>query len=387
MIGAYRVAEIRNAEAALMATLPPGTLMQRAAAGLASVCAEILGGPYGARVLLLVGSGDNGGDTLYAGARLARRGARVDALLLGERTHPGGLTALQFAGGRVIADTDELPRLAESAHLVLDGVVGIGGKPGLRPDAGKAVQIVTESGAVIVAVDVPSGIDVDTGETPASHVHADVTVTFGSAKIGLLVDPGAAAAGVLHMVDIGLRPYLPEPALEALDAADVAARLPHPARQSHKYSRGLAGVLAGSAQYAGAAALCVGGAIRGGIGMVRFVGTDAAAALVRQHWPEAVVGKGQVHAWVLGPGLGSGDEVAAEVAEIFCEGVPVVVDADALRHLPEDLRSPALLTPHAGELARLLDVSREEVEARRLTCVQGAAAHTWNRRTLVLRCA
>ena len=154
----------------------------------------------------------------------------------------------------------------------------------------------------------------------------------------------------------------------------MAARLPHPARQSHKYSRGLAGVLAGSAQYAGAAALCVGGAIRGGIGMVRFVGTDAAAALVRQHWPEAVVGKGQVQAWVLGPGLGSGDEVAAEVAEIFCEGVPVVVDADALRHLPEDLRSPALLTPHAGELARLLDVSREEVEARRLTCVQGAAA-------------
>jgi ADP-dependent NAD(P)H-hydrate dehydratase / NAD(P)H-hydrate epimerase len=373
MITAYRVGEIRKAEAALMATLPPGTLMQRAAAGLAAVCAEILGGPYGARVLLLVGSGDNGGDTLYAGATLARRGARVDALLLGERTHPGGLAALRRASGHVIANPDDLPGLAEKAHLALDGIVGIGGKPGLRPDAAKAVQTVTDAGAVIVAVDSPSGIDVDSGETPASHVPADVTVTFGAAKVGLLVDPGAAAAGVLHIIDIGLRPYLPAPALEALEATDVATRLPHPGRQSHKYSRGVVGVLAGSAQYAGAAALCVGGAIRGGAGMVRFVGADAAAALVRQHWPEAVVGKGQVQAWVLGPGLGSGDQVAEEVAEVFDEGLPVVVDADALRHLPEEVESPALLTPHAGELARLLEVGRDDVEARRLSYAQTAA--------------
>jgi hydroxyethylthiazole kinase-like uncharacterized protein yjeF len=374
MIAAYPVAEIRAAESALMATLPPGTLMQRAAAGLAAVCADVLGGPYGARVVLLVGSGDNGGDTLYAGARLARRGARVDALLLGgDRTHAGGLAALRRAGGHVIADLDNLPAVAAKAHLALDGIVGIGGKPGLRPDAAASVQTVTDARPVIIAVDVPSGIDVDTGETPASHVRADVTVTFGTAKIGLLIDPGAEAAGVLHIIDIGLRPYLPATTMEALEVADVAARLPHPGRQSQKYSRGVVGVLAGSPNYAGAAALCVGGAIHGGAGMVRFVGAEATAALVRQHWPEAVAAKGRVQAWVLGPGLGSGDEVTEEVAKVFGERLPVVVDADALQHVPKPFNGPALLTPHAGELARLLDVEREEVEARRLTYAQRAA--------------
>jgi hydroxyethylthiazole kinase-like uncharacterized protein yjeF len=374
MIPAYDVAEIRAAEAALMATLPPGTLMQRAAAGLATVCADVLDGPYGARIVLLVGSGDNGGDTLYAGARLARRGARVDALLLGgDHTHPGGLAALRRAGGHLITDPDDLPAVAAKAHLALDGIVGIGGKPGLRPDAATAVETVTDAGAVIVAVDVPSGIDVDSGEAPASHVRADVTVTFGAAKIGLLVDPGAGAAGVLHIIDIGLGPYLPTATLEALAELDVAARLPHPGRQSHKYSRGVVGVLAGSPQYAGAAALCVGGAIRGGAGMVRFIGAEATAALVRQHWPEAVAAKGRVQSWVLGPGLGSGDDVAGDVAKVFGERLPVVVDADALQYVPRPFNGPALLTPHAGELARLLDAPREDVEARRMWYAQSAA--------------
>jgi ADP-dependent NAD(P)H-hydrate dehydratase / NAD(P)H-hydrate epimerase len=374
MIAAYPVAEVRAAEAALMATLLPGTLMQRAAAGLAAVCADVLGGPYGARVVLLVGTGDNGGDTLYAGARLARRGARVDALLLGgERTHAGGLAAFRRAGGHVIDDPEDLPGLAAMAHLALDGIVGIGGKPGLRPDAATALQTVTEAGPVIVAVDVPSGIDVDSGEAPASHVRAHVTVTFGTAKIGLLVDPGAEAAGVLHIIDIGLRPYLPKPAVEALEATDVAARLPHSERQSHKYSRGVVGVLAGSANYAGAAVLCVGGAIRGGAGMVRFVGPEGAAALVRNHWPEAVAARGRVQSWVLGPGLGSGEGVEQQVAEVFRERLPVVVDADALRYLPKPYNGPALLTPHAGEVARLLDVEREEVEAKRLSYARTAA--------------
>src|SRR5690242_16139646 len=113
-----------------MAQLPPSTLMQRAAAGLASTSARLLGRVYGANVALLVGSGDNGGDALFAGARLARRGARVSAVLLGSRTHEAGLTALRLAGGRV-----DSPAVLESADLVLDGIVGIGGHGSLRDDA------------------------------------------------------------------------------------------------------------------------------------------------------------------------------------------------------------------------------------------------------------
>ncbi len=376
MIGAWRVEQIRAAESALMATLPPGTLMQRAAAGLATACAELLDGPYGARVLLLVGAGDNGGDTLYAGARLAQRGARVDAVLLGgDRTHHAGLEALRNAGGRVAdPDANEVRALAERAHLALDGIVGIGGTPGLRPAAEKAVAAVADAGVPVIAVDLPSGIGVDSGETPASHVHADLTVTFGAYKVGLLIDPGATAAGPIRLIDIGLGPYLTEPPeLEALEAPDVRALLPHPGRTSHKYSRGVVGVNAGSAAYTGAALLAVGAAARGGAGMVRYNGPDRVADLVRQHWPEAVIGTGQVQAWVFGPGVPADDEGARRFQEVVDTGVPVVVDAGGLELTQGPLPVPALLTPHEGELARLLGVEREQVSARRLEHARRAA--------------
>jgi len=373
MITGYEVAAVRAAEASLMATLPPGTLMQRAATGLATTCTDLLGGAYGARIALLVGSGDNGGDTLYAGARLARRGARVDALLLGDRAHPGGLDDLRRAGGRTWTDLSAFEEVVEAAHLALDGIVGIGGSPGLRAAAAGAAAAVADAGVPVVAVDLPSGIDVDTGETPSEHIRADLTATFGAPKVGLLVDPGAAAVGALRTVDIGLRPHLGQPTLEALEDADVAALLPHPSRQSHKYTKGVVGVLAGSADYAGAAVLAVGGAIRGGAGMVRYWGPDAASVLVRQRWPEAVAGRGQVQSWVIGPGLEPGGRVGHEVAEVLASRLPVVVDAEGLHYLPLQLSAPALLTPHAGELARLLGIERAEVEARRLRYARAAA--------------
>ncbi|HLZ38391.1 MAG TPA: NAD(P)H-hydrate epimerase, partial [Mycobacteriales bacterium] len=128
---AHPVAAIRAAEAALMVRLRPGALMQRAATGLASRCAGVLGGVYGRRVALIVGSGNNGGDALYAGAALARRGARVDAVLVGSTVHEGGLAALRRAGGRVAGDSGVLA----TADLVVDGVLGIGGRGGLREAA------------------------------------------------------------------------------------------------------------------------------------------------------------------------------------------------------------------------------------------------------------
>ncbi|PZF83465.1 bifunctional ADP-dependent NAD(P)H-hydrate dehydratase/NAD(P)H-hydrate epimerase [Jiangella anatolica] len=367
-----------------MARLPPGALMQRAVAGLVTVCTRriLRSGGYGARVVVLAGAGNNGGDALWAGARLARRGAHADAVLLNpEKAHAEGLTAFRAAGGRVVAVADAGEALA-GADLVLDGMLGIGGRGGLRGDAAALAELLAagRTAGAVVAVDLPSGVDPDTGETPGPHVVADHTVTFGTGKAALAIDPAAAAAGVVHHVDIGLAPYLPEPALTVLDDADVAALLPDPGRESDKYSRGVVGVLAGSAQFPGAAVLAVGGALHGGAGMVRYAGPDAVATEVRQRWPEAIAGPspdtvGRVQAWTIGSGLGDGR--GADVEAALAAGLPVLVDADGLRSLPSRFDGPALLTPHAGELARLLDVERAEVEARRLHHAR-EAAQRWN---------
>jgi hydroxyethylthiazole kinase-like uncharacterized protein yjeF len=375
VIGAHPVRQIRAAEAALMATLPAGSLMQRAATGLAAQCAWLLGGPYGARVTLLVGAGDNGGDALFAGARLARRGARVDAILVRpERAHAGGLAALRAAGGTV---TDSPGRALAGADLVVDGLLGIGGSGGLRDAAAELAKLTAERAELVVAVDLPSGVDPDTGELPGEHVVADVTVTFGTRKVALVIDPGAAAAGRVEDVDIGLRPYLPNPAVEVLESADIGTMLPVPARDTDKYTRGVVGVIAGSAEYSGAAVLSTGGAVCGGAGMVRYVGPDEVVRAVHSYWPESVAGTGHVQAWVVGPGLGSDPGGGRMLNQAMADRVPIVVDADGLRFLPERLDVPALLTPHAGELARLLGTTRDDVEAKRLQHARNAAAR-WN---------
>ncbi|MFF8598617.1 NAD(P)H-hydrate dehydratase [Streptomyces sp. NPDC015232] len=382
---AHRVETVRAAEAALMARLPEGALMQRAAAGLAAACCSLLGKGrvYGARVVLLVGSGDNGGDALYAGARLARRGAGVTAVLLGARAHGAGLAALRAAGGRVTGPHDDPYEALAGADLVLDGITGIGGRGGLRPDAVPVARAARGSDAVVVAVDLPSGVDADTGEVAGEALRADATITFGTYKPGLLVDPAREYAGALRLVDIGLGATLPSvPDLEALQHEDVARLLPVPAAESDKYRRGVVGLVAGSARYPGAAVLAVSGALRGGAGAVRYVG-PAGEAVIAAH-PETLVHAGppdkagRVQAWVAGPGLGEGPGVSLALDQLLATDVPVLVDADGLRGLtPEAVRgrsAPTLLTPHAGEAAALLGVAREEVEAGRLAAVRELAA-------------
>ncbi|MGW0813466.1 NAD(P)H-hydrate dehydratase [Streptomyces viridiviolaceus] len=379
---AYSVETVRTAERELMARLPEGALMQRAAAGLAAACAEVLGRVagrvYGSRVVLLVGSGDNGGDALYAGARLARRGAGVTAVLLTpERAHTGGLGALRRAGGSVAA-AGAGEGLIERADLVVDGIVGIGGKGGLRAEAVPLAAAARRSRAAVVAVDLPSGVDADTGEVRGEAVRADLTVTFGTHKPGLLIDPAREYAGSVRLVDIGLS--LPDDAaeLEALQHADVARLLPVPGVESDKYRRGVVGVAAGSARYPGAAVLAVSGALRGGAGAVRYVGPAGDAVIAR--FPETLVSDlgpkraGRVQAWVVGPGAG---DDAATVAEVLAAQVPVLIDADGLRLADAGAvrarTAPTLMTPHAGEAAALLGVSREEVEGARLASVRELA--------------
>ncbi|SDX51793.1 yjeF C-terminal region, hydroxyethylthiazole kinase-related/yjeF N-terminal region [Modestobacter sp. DSM 44400] len=374
MIALYTAEQVRAAETAARATLRDGTLMQRAATGLGAVCLGLLGRAHGVRVVLLVGAGDNGGDTLYVGAVLAGRGASVRAVLLDpERAHAGGLAALRRAGGRVAgADDAGLDR----ADLVLDGIVGIGGRGGLRPAAAELAAAAAAGPGLLVAVDLPSGVDADTGAVDGTAFPAQHTVTFGAVKRGLVVGAGRGCAGLVHLVDIGLGPYLPAPDVSQLTDADAAARVEPPSATSDKYTGGVVGVVAGSAAYPGAGVLCTGSALRTRPGLVRYAGT--AAEGVRAAWPEAIVtagrprDAGRVQAWVVGPGMGTDEEARSVLAEVLAGDVPVVVDADALTlvsqhpELVRDRDRPTLLTPHDREFARLFgDVGPDRVAAAR----------------------
>ena len=287
------------------------------------------------------------------------------------------------------------------ADLIVDGLLGIGGRGGLRePFAGLAAAAAqaragadgSDGAATVVAVDLPSGIDADTGAVDGPAMRADVTVTFGAIKPGLLIDPGAGHAGPVELIDIGLGPHLAgEPAVLAPQADDIGALLPRPGPESDKYRRGVIGVLAGSDRYAGAAVLATGGAIRGGAGMVRVVTATVPAVAVRQAWPEAVLtvypdggewdltgSVGRVQAWVAGPGMGTGPDAVARLAAVLGTDVPVLVDADGLTILSQNRgmlprSAPTLITPHAGELSRLLGADPASVEAGRLEHARRAA--------------
>jgi hydroxyethylthiazole kinase-like uncharacterized protein yjeF len=366
----------------LISVLPENTLMQRAAAGLARRCALLLAEPgaiYGSRVLLLVGAGSNGGDALYAGARLARRGVVVEALLVApDRAHPGGLNALLAAGGSVATSP------TSPVDMIVDGIIGIGARGGLRGAAAEVVDTVaglrTAEGLrpLVVSVDVPSGVDVDSGAVEGPAIRADVTVTFGCLKPALVVGPAAPLAGYVDLVDIGLPWLTAAPAVWVPDAADIVRWWPRPASTSDKYTRGVAGVATGSPAFPGAALMSVAGALAGPAGMVRYAGAIA-DDVARAH-PSTVVSpraadSGRVQAWLCGCGLGTDDRARDELRAVLGSSVPVVLDADALTLLGEGSMStwlrrrdaPTVVTPHDREFTRIAgeQVGPDRVEAAR----------------------
>lgn len=351
----YSVDAIRDAEAPLLASLPDGALMKRAAFGLATeIIGELrtrTGGVAGRRVCAVVGSGDNGGDALWAAAFLLRRGAAADAILLSpDRIHPKGLAAFRKGGGRIVES------VSPTTDLVIDGVVGISGSGPLRPAAAEVFAAVDAQGIPVVAVDLPSGIDAATGAISGPAVHAVSTVTFG----GLKPVHALADCGDITMVDIGLD--LAETDVLGFQAGDVAARWPVPGAHDDKYTQGVTGILAGSSTYPGAAVLCTGAAVAATSGMVRYAGS--AHSQVLAVWPEVIAtptpaAAGRVQAWVVGPGLGTDEAGAAALWFALGTDLPVLVDADGLTilaahpDLVANRRAPTLLTPHAGEFARL----------------------------------
>lgn len=352
---AYEVAAVRAAEAPVLARSPENVLMRRAAFGVAAVVLRELarrcGATSGRDVVLLVGAGGNGGDALWAGAFLRRRGVAVTAILLDpERAHPAGLAALLRVGGR-IGDASALP----GADLVVDGIVGLAARGGLRADA---AALVTAAQAPIIAVDLPSGVDPDTGAVSGAAVRAEVTVALGARKPVHLLAP--VHCGRVELVPLGLE--LPVSNLRSLERAEVGALWPVPGPRDDKYTQGVVGIVAGSADYPGAAVLCSGAAVAATAGMVRYIGTAKDAVLAR--WPEVVAvddlaDADRVQAWAVGPGLGTGEAAVAVLEHVLAAGVPVLVDADGITVLARDPelleghRGPVLLTPHAGEFARL----------------------------------
>ncbi|TRW45546.1 NAD(P)H-hydrate epimerase [Georgenia yuyongxinii] len=393
MIRAHTAADVRTAEEPLLAAGEP--LMDRAAFALAThVAAELRERGHripGSVILLLVGGGNNGGDALFAGSHLARRGCQVHAAVLAEHPHAAGLAAARAAGVRVheLAGApdlnDAVTALARRAGVWVDALTGIGARAPLRePLAGLVTALAAERAAspdepVVVAVDVPSGIGVDDGAVPGPVLPADVTVTMGAAKPGLLLPPAAALAGRVEVVDVGLEGGLAgqAPAVCRLSATDVADLWPLPGPADHKYTRGVLGVVAGSQTYPGAAVLAVAGAVRTGLGMVRYHGPEIPTSLVHARHPEVVTAPGRVQAWAIGCGIDPDDAARAQEMERgFAAGlaarVPVVLDAGGLSLVHDDahadLPATVVLTPHAGELALLLtargeDTTREDVDA------------------------
>jgi ADP-dependent NAD(P)H-hydrate dehydratase / NAD(P)H-hydrate epimerase len=406
MIRAYAVASIREAEALAIsrlasAGLDEGELMSRAAQGLAEVASARLGGAGGRRVVALVGAGNNGGDAMYAAALLARDGATVVVVKVAEPVHENGLSAARDAGAVVLntvggsaddggsADSAaEVSSVLSRAELVIDGIVGIGGRPGLSPQIEGLLGEVSET-AYVLAVDLPSGADPDGEVATQSCVFADETVTFIAAKPVHLLPATEGAVGRLTVVDIGVdigvdlgARIRTQPVVERVTPGDVWGLWPRPGPADDKYSRGVLGVVAGGENYTGAALLAVTSAVCSGAGMVRYVGPPTPTLLIRAQVPEAVIGQSRVQAWLIGPGLDAQDDspqgktqrVAAQSA--LDSGLPAVVDAGGLDLISEPRSTPTLLTPHAGELAVMLGrLERSQVAVDRSNVTSAPLTH------------
>lgn len=387
----YTAAAVRRAEAPLLAAGRGESLMRTAAAGLATVCRRVLterlGTVTGARVVVLTGPGNNGGDALFAAANLVSRGALCVCIPVLSRPHEAGLEEFRRVGGRLV-DREDAPAYLLGADLVIEGILGIGARPGLprevagflrewqdlvgNPGAGAAPGLVDGEAVPVVAVDVPTGVDATTGALEPVHVSASHTVTFGADKAGMFLPGGADVAGEVVYVDLGFDMHGETPVVEIPEATDVLDRWPLPEtanRGVHKYSRGVLGLVAGSSRYPGAAVLSTAGAVSAGVGMLRLLSNPETAWPVLERYPEVVMGAGRVQAWAIGPGAPEPPLMRQAITDAVSHSLPIVVDAGGLDLLSRPLDTSSLMTPHAGELAALLArvitgaPSREQIEA------------------------
>jgi NAD(P)H-hydrate epimerase len=412
--------------------IPSVLLMENAARGVVDKVETIIGPVAGRHVVIVAGSGNNGGDGLAAARHLRMRGASVSVYLLGAPERVGGdaktsLAIWQKSGGTLHpAGTFDWPHLEEAlsqADLILDALFGTGLSRPVDGDAAEAIERInavrrcpdvpkgrpeaanaTKKRGRIVSIDIPSGISSDTGEAWGRAIRADDTIALALPKRGHFVDAGLEHAGRLEVVDIGIPPQLVERL--GLQTALIVPRLhaalfaPRP-HGAHKGTMGHLLVVAGSDEKSGAAAMTCSAALRTGCGLVTCAWPASVTrslpvevmtlplpatrgALSAAAWAPlqaAMVGK---HAIAIGPGLAVEDETQALVRRLIAEvSIPMVVDADGLNALASDLsilkrrHGPLILTPHPGEMARLLGTSSEAVQKRRFD-VASDFAKEWN---------
>lgn len=422
---AYDTQTVRDMERPLLDRGVP--LMRMAAQSVAHVAAGLLDDEDLAledtSIVLLAGAGDNGGDGLFAAAMLAQEGASVTAIAVGRSLHESGFAEFVRSGGKILVldPAADIPgcasgfsageagerlqtaiSVASRAHLVIDAMIGIGVHGALRGIPAALAEALGRDGEVpdepalpgressgdfplIVAVDTPSGVGVDDGALPGPYIPATVTVTFGAMKPCAVLPPATFGCGRIDLVDFGFDIDEVEPAVEVVDGAFAsdAIRLPHV--DDGKYSRGVVGLVTGSQRYPGAAVLTARAAARTNTGMVRYMGPERAQNMVLSAVPEVVLGKGHVQSWVIGSGVPSAGTAGADADaqretiaallkhyalngdaatdDIVYDMPPVVVDAGALDLLPARVPGQVVITPHAGEMASLLNRLEDETSS------------------------
>ena len=385
------------------------SLMESAGAAVARAASVVAGGVYGRRAVVVCGKGNNGGDGLVAARLLEKAGTGVTVVLLEDPAAFGGparTTFRQFAdaGGRWVR-AERLGRELARADVIVDAVLGSGFRGSLEGRYQDVVRAMNDAAAGVVSVDIPSGVDGSTGVMRGDPVRAAVTVVCGVLKPGVVFQPGAGLAGRVEVADIGFPPALVRSELQLVEGSDVRAWLPSPRSPMEHKRSSVVLVLAGSADMTGAASLCSSAAYRAGAGMVTLASTAAAIEVARQRVPEATFlrlpetdgGAVDASGWAalrermegadalaIGPGLGSDRSTRELIRRAVREcPVPMVVDADALNAFAGDASalaeraSDAVLTPHAGEFARLLSLPGDDAwEADRVELVRTAAEKT-----------
>lgn len=386
--------------AAIDAGTPAAMLMDRAGRALSRAVIDLAGGRYGRRVVLVCGKGNNGGDGFAAARVLMREGLAARCLLLEDASHVEGaagehLRFLRDSGGRI--DTF-VATLVADADVIVDAIFGTGFRGAAEGAQAEAIEVINDSGIPVVSADIPSGVAGDTGRVEGVAVKAAMTVAMGAEKIGTAVGEGAALAGKVIVADIGIP--IDETNALLVEASDVRDVLPRRDVNAHKRSGGVVAVLTGSGSMTGAALLAAKGAVRMGAGYATVGGTPQVVEVIQSALPEVLAQRvteddflgpqalaefsevaARADAFVIGPGLGRGDEQQLLVDRILAEvDCPVVLDADGLNvlnkhtHELETRTRPTVMTPHPAELARLLESTAAEIQADRVSAARNASA-------------
>lgn len=393
--------------------IPGPVLMESAGRGAAGVALGMLGG--GGSVVVLAGPGNNGGDGFVIARHLLNCGVRVETLLAVPRGKVGGdallnLRILERMGGAPteLSGAEGLAAAGERvrrADLVVDALLGTGAARPVEAPLADLIEVINASGAKVLAVDLPSGLDADTGRPLGAAVRAAATATFGHLKRGLVLQPGAGLAGRIVVVPLGIPAAVSERAGvdgRLLSARSVRALLPARPAGAHKGTFGHLLVVAGSAGKAGAAVMAGRSALRAGTGLVTIAPTAEARPAVEAQCLEAMVETSLVSperglaegdrrrldallagktAVAIGPGLSTATGARAAVLHLVSTlRLPAVLDADGLNALAEAKDgfrpggAPLVLTPHPGEMARLLGIANADVQADRVGAARAAAA-------------